>query len=212
MTALFSAALPGSPGMEYLGKRGIGPRTAETLRLGYVDPQGPIPEGWERFAGRIAIPYLNIDGVVVWAKFRALEDVKEKYAQQAGGRTRLYNLRALSVPSGTLALCEGEFDTISLTALGIPAVGIPGANNWKPYFHRVLQGYDRVVMFYDDDEPGRSLVQTVKQKMPDIVPLAAPGGHHDLGDAFEAGLGDSIRALVKGEPVEESDPDGEPPY
>lgn len=214
-TSAFAGALPGSPVEEYLAKRGIGRRTAERLKLGYVSRTAP-PEGWERFAGRVAIPYINVKGDVVWIKFRSGPETPEgedKYAQHAGGSTRLYNVQALNSPGDILVLVEGEADTWTGTALGLPTIGIPGANNWQEHFHRCLQGWGRVVMFYDDDKPGRDLVGRVKSKMPDVVPLAAPGGHHDLNEAYVAGLGDSIVALARGEDheaeeqVEEGVPD-----
>lgn len=203
-TERFAGALPGSPGEEYLQGRRIGPRAAERLRLGYVSLDDP-PEGWERYAGRLAIPYLNVKGDPVWLKFRATPETRpnhkgeiDKYAQEPGGGTRLYNTIALSASGDTLCLVEGEFDAITLTALGLPAVGIPGAKSWKEWFPKALEGWPRTVMFYDDDEPGRNLVKLVKKGIPDIIPLPAPGGHHDVGEAYEAGLGEAIVAAAHG--------------
>ncbi len=139
-----------------------------------------------------------------------------KYTQEAGGsHARLYNTRALAANGDTLALCEGEFDVITLTGLGIPAVGVPGANNWKRWFDRCLQGWDRLVLFYDDDPKGEALVETIKAKLPDIITLSAPGGHNDVNAAYLAGLGDRIIALALGKDEDDdgtADPHGEPPY
>lgn len=202
----FHRALPNSAGWEYLAGRGIGAATARRLRLGYVDPQDPR-EGWERFRGRICIPYLNQKGDAVWAKFRATPyngPEAPKMAQQAGSEARLYNTIALSAPGDTLCLVEGEFDAITLTALGIPAVGVPGTGAWKTHFHRALQGWDRMVLFYDNDqnEAGDKLVKSVKAHLPDVIPLAAPGGFNDVSAAFEAGHGEAIKALAYGYELE----------
>src|SRR5690606_15019537 len=56
----FEAAYEGSPAEEYMHGRGIMPRTAQAHRVGFVDPARPL-EGFERFAGRICIPYLNVN-------------------------------------------------------------------------------------------------------------------------------------------------------
>lgn len=220
--AHFHQALPGSVGWDYLESRKIGRGTARALRLGYVDPADPR-EGWERFAGRLAIPYLNPKGDAVWIKFRATHITKPnakgevvKYAQQAGEEARLYNTIALTAKSDTLCLVEGEFDAIVLTALGIPAVGVPGAGAFKPHMAKALDGWPRTVLFYDNDpegkngrRPGEALLEAVKAKMPDVIPLVAPGGYNDIGDAYEAGLGEAIKALAYGYELEKAhEPEG----
>lgn len=171
------------------------------MRLGYVSPD-TAPDGWQRYAGRISFPYINAKGDVIWLKFRSGPETPpeaDKYAQEPGGGVHLYNTQALRAPGDLLALVEGEMDTVTGTALGIPTVGIPGVGGWEDYFPRCLQGWGRVVMFYDNDKPGRGLVKLIKKSMPDIIPLAPPGGHHDLNEAFVAGLGPQIVALARGE-------------
>lgn len=202
---IFQAAYDGSPAQDYVeGKRGIGPRTASAHRLGFV-PEGV--EGWDRFAGRVAIPYLNFNKEVIHFKFRALDDNHVKYAQQKGnGESRLFNLQALSARSTTLVMCEGEFDVITLTHLHLPAVGVPGAYKFAKHWPRALQGWDRIVLFYDDDEAGQKLVDRVMPNMPEVIPMTAPHGAKDLNEAFKAGHGESIRALALGT-VEELEQD-----
>lgn len=194
---VFQGAYEGSPAQRYVeGERGIGPRTAQAHRLGYV-PEGV--EGWDRFAGRVAIPYLNLNKEVIHFKFRALDDAHVKYAQQKGnGESRLFNLQALGAASDTLVLCEGEFDVITLTHLHLPAVGIPGAYKFAKHWPRALQGWNRVILFYDDDEAGQKLVDRVMPNMPDVIPLTAPHGAKDLNEAFQAGHGEAIRAVALG--------------
>jgi hypothetical protein len=205
----FEAAYEGSPAEEYMQGRGVMPRTAQAHRVGFVDPARPL-EGFERFAGRICIPYLNVNKEPVWAKFRAnplVREFKAKYAQQEGGRGRLFNLPALNHPGDLICLAEGELDVMTLTALGIPAVGVPGSKHWRAYMKRCLDGYGRVVLFYDDDEngAGKALVAAVKASIPDVIALAAPGGYNDLNDAYTNGFGDAIRRLAYGEEEREYD-------
>jgi hypothetical protein len=72
---------------------------------------------------------------------------------------------------------------------------------------RCLDGYGRVVLFYDDDEngAGKALVAAVKASIPDVIALAAPGGYNDLNDAYTNGFGDAIRRLAYGEEEREYD-------
>lgn len=111
---------------------------------------------------------------------------------------RLFNLHALTYANTTLALCEGEMDAISLTALGVPTVGIPGANSWKPWHWRCLEGFERVVVFHDDDDAGKGLLKKVLTDVPQAVPAAPPGGFNDVNEALVAGLGDEVRRIVFG--------------
>lgn len=196
--SIFEDALPGSPGEEYLNARGIGPKTAKRMRLGYVDPAAPV-DGWDRFGHRICVPNLNAHGDPIWAKFRAVNpDAKLKYTQQEGAQSRLFNTLALSAPSDTIILVEGEFDVLTLTAMGLPAVGVPGASKFKTHWKRCFDGYNRIVMFYDDDEPGRDLVKKVKEQLPDVIPIAAPMGCNDINEAYLAGHRETIRSLALG--------------
>lgn len=197
--AVFAAAVNAPEAQTYLASRGISEHTAHRQQLGYVAPGTNTPPGFERFTGRLAIPNLCATGKVVGIKFRAITDTDNagKYDQLAGAETRLFNLNALNRAGNVLALCEGEFDTLTLEELGIPAVGIPGANSWKPHYWRCLEGVERVVMFVDQDDPGRALLKKVQADL-EVVPLAPPSGFHDVNDAVLAGHGDRIRELVFG--------------
>lgn len=198
---IFAANLAESPeALAYLEERRIGARTAATLGLGVVN-RANAPDGYEWLHGRLSIPYHTIEGQVVWHKFRALPGLGEgavKYAQQEGGRRRLYNLRALTAPGDTMCLVEGEFDAISLTALGIPAVGIPGSKHWQSWMRRALDGYQRYVMFIDNDDAGKGLGRAVKNDLPDLIIHRPPGGHNDISDAYLDGCGNQIRRLALG--------------
>ena len=62
-----------------------------------------------------------------------------KYMGLPGTHTRLYNVLALQQAGDFIAVCEGEIDAITLHyKCGVPAVGVPGANSWKPHYTRLL--------------------------------------------------------------------------
>ena len=159
-TERYAGTFEGSPADEYLSGRAIDLRTAQGFQLGYV--KDPI-EGHERFAGRLAIPYLTPAGAV-GMRFRKLilsEDDDEKYSQEKAQRTGLYNVLDLHKSEPWIAVCEGELDTIVMSALiGVPAIGIPGVDHWGmngSVWSRLLQDYDQVFICVDPDKAGRKI-------------------------------------------------------
>lgn len=194
----FEVALAGGPAVEYLESRAISPATAREFRLGYVATDDT--PGFERFQGRLAIPNICASGHVVGIKFRDLSgDDARKYDQPAGQQPRLFNTRALVTDADAIVITEGEMDTITLGQLGVPAVAVPGANNWIEERHwRLFEGFRRVVLFRDNDDAGNELVKKVlKSDLPCHV-IGAPHGCKDVSEAHMAGYDTEIVALVEG--------------
>jgi DNA primase len=65
----------------------------------------------------------------------------------------MFNTPALDVPSPFFVICEGEMDTMTAAQAGLPAVGVPGVENWQPFFARCFKGYDDVFVLADGDLP-----------------------------------------------------------
>ena len=193
---MFEGLMTDSPAEEYLGTRGISTETARVHRLGYVPGQGGTDPYWARFAGRLAVPNVNAAGVVVGLKFRALGDEEPKYDGPSGLPARLFNLRALTNCHDIVTIVEGEMDAISLTELGIPAVGVPGASNWREYHARIFAGFERIVMIADNDKAGNDLQRKILASGLPVMPAAPPAGLNDVNEALVAGYGDAVRELV----------------
>lgn len=158
-------------GLAYLESRGLGSSPAiETLRFGLV--RSPRPEH-ERMRGRLAIPFIGPRGNIYDIRFRCIDphDHKDKevdcpkYLGCDGVDTRLYNLQSVAAPTDYIFLAEGELDAATLFTCGWPAVGVPGANNWKKHYSRILAGFSRVVLVADGDEAGRKLAQKVQNAL-----------------------------------------------
>lgn len=156
---------------EYLAKRGISLETARQTQLGVVET--PLP-GQEGFRNRLAIPYLTPSGPVD-IRFRAMGPEEPKYMGMPGTQTRLYNVRAVHEAGNFIAICEGEIDAITLHyECGIPAVGIPGANAWKPHYNRLLADFETVFVFADGDQPGHDFAKHVSKELGNVVVLNMP--------------------------------------
>lgn len=158
---------------EYLAKRGISQDMARAANLGVVHE--PLP-GHEQFRGRLVIPYMTPTGPVD-IRFRALGPEEPKYMGLAGAKTRLYNVQALQQAGDRIAICEGEIDTIILHyAIGFPAVGVPGANNWKPHYTRLLQDFETIYVFADGDKAGSDFAKHLAKEVRGVVILNMPEG------------------------------------
>lgn len=162
----------------YLEARGIDLGVANTFRLGVVE----IPVvGHEMYEGRLSIPYLTKAGVVN-LKFRCMvdHDCKEQgHAKYLVGtsKTNIYNVNAFFEDSPILAICEGEFDAMVLDSLvGIPAVGVPGVQNWKKHYERCFTDYERVLVFADGDDPGRDFAKHISSLIDGTTIISMPHG------------------------------------
>jgi DNA primase len=136
----------------YLQSRGITKETARYFHLGFVTEDAPAP--WDEYAGRLAIPYL-VGRSVVGFKFRATDPGEQlRYISNHGFYTkRFFHPQPLVALHRKIYICEGEIDTMTLSQLGIPAIGIGGANAWDPAMGRALRGRKVVVLV---DGKGRS--------------------------------------------------------
>jgi len=175
----------------YLVNRGLSLQDAEYFRLGVVHQ--PLV-GHEAYEGRLAIPYITPAGVVD-LRFRAINHEEPKYLSLPGSETRLYNVNALFKATDWIAVCEGEVDTITLTKLGIPAVGVPGVKNIKSHHYRILADFQRIYVFADGDPAGKEFTKELARKVSGVIPIAIPEGE-DVNSLFTKQGSDWFRGKV----------------
>jgi DNA primase len=166
----------------YLESRGITKETALMFRLGFVKN----PEtGHEPYIGKLAIPYLTPSGVID-IRFRSLNaDSGPKYLSRPGASTHIFNVAALNTDSDVLVICEGEIDTMIATQVGFSAVGLPGANNWKPFYTRVLADWEKIMLFCDGDNAGKEMAKTITRELDNVFPIFMPD-NCDVNDVYLA--------------------------
>lgn len=107
----------------------------------------------------------------------------------------------VQVPSGYFLVRQegcisvtGNCDALTLEALGYTAIGMPGANSWKPHYSRALDGFQRVIVAGDPDEAGQKFNETIMSSIrratamhmkADINDTAnQPGGFLEIAEAF----------------------------
>lgn len=115
----------------------------------------------------VRIPYRNLDGSETAIRFRTAlaktEDRDDRFRWRKGDKAMLYGLERLEgiKAAGYVILVEGESDAQTLWYHGFPALGIPGANNWKPQWAEHLDGLTRIYVVKEPDEAGETLVETL---------------------------------------------------
>lgn len=198
--------------VQYLIGRGIGEATALSRRLGMVKTPA-IPEH-KRAVDRLAIPYLTPAGPVA-ITFRCVKDHKckdenlrvksinpkwshSKYWRPAGQPAYLYGVASLFDPSMDIAVTEGEIDSIILSdECGVPAVGVPGVKNWKPWWPLIFSDFRKVFVFGDGDEAGDSMTaKFVKELGQRVVPVRLPAGNDVNSLYLEVGAA-GVKALME---------------
>lgn len=164
----------------YLKNRGIPLEVARLMSLGVVER---AEVGHEAFVGRLSIPYLTKTGVVD-LRFRSLNPaVEPKYMGMTGAETRMYNVIDVERAGDWIGVCEGELDTITLSScVGIPCIGVPGANSWKKHYTRLLADFERVFVFADGDQAGVEFARSLARELP-VTIVQLPDGE-DVNSAY----------------------------
>ena len=172
--------------LSYLEARGITQAIAAKYLLGsVVEPSA----GHEHSVGRLSIPYLTPTGVV-GMKFRTIDDGTPKYLYPTGQKVGLFNVNDLHRFNETIAICEGEIDTIILSGVvGIPSVGVAGVSQWKPWFPKLFESYSRILIFADNDvkedgrNPGQELAKRIKEDLDKATVVMLPD-NQDVNEVF----------------------------
>lgn len=182
---------------DYLAGRGVTEEQCDQYLLGVVSEPEPAHEPYE---GRLAIPFITPTGVVS-IRYRCIKnhDCKEagctKYLQGKGEGDHLYNVPALRELHPAIAVCEGEIDTLTIDTHVLPAVGVPGATKWKPYWTKLLEGYERVFAVGDGDDAGREFAGRLVELLPSAKAVILPAGE-DANSVFVQGGPEALSELI----------------
>lgn len=111
----------------------------------------------------VEIPYANEEGDYVLSRYRVSLTGDRKVVSRKGDGTLLYGLHGLDEAreAGYVLLVEGESDCHSAWYRGTPAIGVPGAKNWKPEWASCLDGIPRILVIVEPDGGGKELWEKV---------------------------------------------------
>ena len=170
----------------YLATRGLSVDEARKFHIGVVD--NPLP-GHEGYKGKLVIPYITPSGVVD-LRFRSIHVEDPKYIGLPGAKTTMFNAQSVLTADGYICVTEGEIDCITtVVKTGHPAVGVPGANNWKPYFTKILDDFDTVIVLADGDSPGLEFGKKISRELGNVNIVQMPEGHDVNSIVLQEGAG-----------------------
>jgi len=177
---------------DYLKSRGIPMETARLARLGVVVE---AEVGHEAYQGRLSIPYVTKTGVVD-LRFRSLNPaVEPKYMGLTGADTKMYNVLDIERAGDFIGVCEGELDTLTMSScVGIPCIGVPGANSWKKHYTRLLADFERVYVFADGDQPGKEFATSLARELP--VTIVQFPDEEDVNSFYISNGAEAIRQKI----------------
>lgn len=177
--------------MEYLKARKLDESTINYFKLGYVhEPE--IEDHSMR--GRISIPYHTLHAGVRALRFKAI-DGREPKALEGETRPGLFNSPVISEGGEDLYICEGEEDAMILHQLSLNAVAYPGVQRIEEWHERLFEGYTRVYLCGDGDDPGRKFNQRLKEMVPGPIMIDLPEGN-DITDVYKSGGRKAIMSLL----------------
>lgn len=216
-------------GRRYLSEHGISER-AEQLRIIRKYRLGVVISplaGDQRFKGMLAIPYLTPFGVKA-VKFRRLDGGKPKMAAPDNQPVRIYNTLAQFAAGPVIGLTEGEIDAIVATEmLGVPSMGIPGAENWIKYgklWTPLFKNFRQVLVFKDGDpwqtrtrngqevpfKPGDELANAIAESLKlkaKIIECPVP---EDVSSMVAAGRAEELRKQWAEDESDDEETTGDP--
>jgi twinkle protein len=172
---------------EALKKRGISERTNNFYRI-------------YRYGNTLRFPYYGADGTVVGFKIKT----KSKDFHYEGGSTdTLFGQHLFPTSGKRIVITEGELDAASCYEVmsGWPMVSLPhGAASAKKDLQKqipFLQGYQEIVLFFDNDDAGRQATELASGILPSgRVKVARLDNYKDASDALQAGDADAIRRAI----------------
>jgi hypothetical protein len=198
------------------GRASVDARSDHGCTLKDYSDRKKLPEDYVRGLGlrdvtylekpAVRIPYPDEEGQEVAVRFRTSLEGKEKFRWRSGDKPRPYGLGLLveARKAGYIILVEGESDCHTLWFYEIPALGIPGASNWRDGWATYLDGIEKIYAVIEPDQGGDTLREKLigcevihdrlhllelgEHKDPSALYLADPGS---FKERFERALEDA---------------------
>ena len=138
----------------------------------------------------VRIPYVNEDGSEEAIRFRVALTGDNRFRWKSGAKPCLYGLSRLSKARSAkhITICEGESDVQTLWYNGFPALGIPGASNWREDRDALfLDSIPTIYVVVEADQGGQAILRHIdSSRIRDRVWLVNLGVHKDPSGLYLA--------------------------
>ena len=189
---------PRESAIAYLASRGISKETAEKFEVTAYEDRPNV----------LFFPFFNEFGKLVFIKYRNMAFKKghkkgNKEWCESGGQPILFGMKQC-VNFDRLVITEGQLDSMSVSEAGIEnAVSVPMGMNgftWLPNCFDWIRKFDRVVVFGDLEKGHMSLLDTLKQRLPNRVLAVRKEdylGEKDANDILRSFGAEAVRKAVE---------------
>ena len=170
-----------------LRKRGLSEQTCRKYRI-------------HKDGDKLRFHYFDRNGSLLGAKVKTV-DKQFHYEGKSDGS--LYGQHLFPTTGRRIVITEGELDAASCFQAmeGWPMVSLPtGAASAKKSLQKnleLLQGYEEVVLFFDNDEPGKKAAQECASILPPgKAKIAFLDEYKDASDALQNNDSEAIRRAI----------------
>lgn len=188
---------PRESALAYLADRGISKATAERFEITAYEDKPNI----------MFFPFFNEFGKLVFIKYRNMSYKKgmkgSKEWCESGGQPILFGMKQCT-GFDRLVITEGQLDSLSVAEAGIEnAVSVPMGMNgftWLPNCYEWVKRFEKVVVFGDLEKGRMSLLDTLKQRLPNRVLAVRKEdylGEKDANDILRSFGADAVRKAVE---------------
>lgn len=188
---------PRESALAYLADRGISKATAERFEITAYEDKPNI----------MFFPFFNEFGKLVFIKYRNMSYKKgmkgSKEWCESGGQPILFGMKQCT-SFDRLVITEGQLDSLSVAEAGIEnAVSVPMGMNgftWLPNCYEWIKRFEKVVVFGDLEKGRMSLLDTLKQRLPNRVLAVRKEdylGEKDANDILRSFGTDAVRKAVE---------------
>lgn len=114
----------------------------------------------------LKIPYLSENLEESAVRFRhSMNTNVRRFTWRKGSKPCLYGLWRLEMArkAGHIVIVEGESDSHTLWLHKIPAIGVPGASNWKEEWATCFDGIEKIYLVVEPDNGGETLLAKIRK-------------------------------------------------
>lgn len=189
--------VPRESALNYLAGRGISKEVAEKYEVTAYEDKPNV----------LFFPFFNEYGKLVFIKYRNMAYRKGRKGSkewcEEGGQPILFGMKQCE-DFTRLVITEGQLDSLSVAEAGIRnACSVPTGMNgftWLPNCMEWIKKFDEVVVFGDMEKGHMSLLDTLKQRLPNRVLAVRKEdylGEKDANDILTSFGADAVRKCVE---------------